>query len=146
VAPEVTLATGGSRAFLDTNILVYADDAKIPAKQSRAADLIEHHMRLRTGVVSIQVLQEYYTAVSEKLALDVGLAKRKISVYAKFHVVEPKVNSVLGAVDLHRIHGVSFWDALILQSAKEAGCSILLTEDMQHGQVIDGVKIVNPFL
>jgi predicted nucleic acid-binding protein len=146
VASGVALAARASRAFLDTNILVYADDAKIPAKQLRAAGLIEHHLRLRTGVVSIQVLQEYFSAASRKLNLDAGLAKRKISVYARFHVVEPKVSSVQGAIDLHRIHRVSFWDALILQSAKEAGCGILLTEDMQHGQVIDGVKIVNPFL
>ncbi len=146
MASEVTIAARTSRTFLDTNILVYADDAKIPAKQLKAAELIEHHLRLRTGVVSIQVLQEYFTAASRKLNVDAGLAKQKISVYAKFHVVEPKVNSVLGAIDLHRIHGISFWDAFILQSAKDTGCSVLLTEDLQHGQIIDGVQIVNPFL
>jgi predicted nucleic acid-binding protein len=146
VASEVTSSARAARAFLDTNILVYADDAKLPAKQLKAVELIEHHLRLRTGVISIQVLQEYFAAVLRKLNLDVGLAKRKIQVYAKFHVVEPKVNSVVSAVDLHRLHGISFWDASILQSAKEAGCSILLTEDLQHGQTIDGVRIVNPFL
>ncbi|HZP05787.1 MAG TPA: PIN domain-containing protein [Terracidiphilus sp.] len=146
MASEVTSSARAARAFLDTNILVYADDAKLPAKQLKAVELIEHHLRLRTGVISIQVLQEYFAAVLRKLNLDVGLAKRKIQVYAKFHVVEPKVNSVVSAVDLHRLHGISFWDASILQSAKEAGCSILLTEDLQHGQTIDGVRIVNPFL
>jgi predicted nucleic acid-binding protein len=146
VASEVTPSARTSRAFLDTNVLVYADDAKFPAKQLKAVELIEHHLRLRTGVISIQVLQEYFTAVLRKLNLDAGLAKRKILVYAKFHVAEPKVNTVLSAIDLHRIHGISFWDASILQSAKETGCTVLLTEDLQHGQVFEGVKIVNPFL
>jgi predicted nucleic acid-binding protein len=146
VAARITPVAGSSRAFLDTNILVYADDAKVPAKQSKALELIEEHLRLRTGVISIQVLQEYFTAVVRKLNLDVVLAKRKVAIYARLHVLEPRVGSVLSAIDLHRLHGVSFWDALILQSAKEAGCGVLLTEDMQHGQVVDGVRIVDPFV
>lgn len=146
MASEVSLGARTARAFLDTNIFVYADDAQLPAKQLKAVELIEYHLRLRTGVISIQVLQEYFTAVLRKLNLDAGLAKQKISIYAKFHVAEPKVNTILSAVDLHRIHRISFWDALILQSAKETGCTILLTEDLQHGQTIDGVRIVNPFL
>jgi len=146
VAPQMIRSVRATRAFLDTNILIYADDAKVLAKQAKAADLIEHHLLMRTGVISIQVLQEYFTAVLRKLNLDAGLAKRKVAIYGKFHVVEPNVNSLLNAIDLHCIHGVSFWDAMILQSAKEAGSSVLLTEDMQHGQVIDGVRIVNPFI
>jgi predicted nucleic acid-binding protein len=146
VASQVTLGASTSRAFIDTNILVYADDSKYPAKQMKAIDLLEQHLRRHTGVVSIQVLQEYFVAAHRKLHLDAGIAKRKIEVYAKFHVAEPRVNDVLGAIDLHRLHGLSFWDALIIQSAKNSGCGVLLTEDMQHGQVIDGVKIVNPFL
>ncbi|HUA93374.1 MAG TPA: PIN domain-containing protein [Terracidiphilus sp.] len=146
MASGLTTVTRTSRVFLDANVFVYADDARIPAKQLKAIELVEHHLRQRTGVISIQVLQEYFAAALRKLNLDAGLAKRKISIYAKFHVVEPNVNSVLSAIDLHRIHGISFWDASILQSAKETGCSILLTEDLQHGQTIDGVKVVNPFL
>ncbi len=146
MASQVTSGARTSRAFIDTNVLVYADDSKYPAKQQRSIDLIEQHLRMRTGVVSIQVLQEYFVAVLRKLQLDAGLAKRKIEVYAKLQVAEPRVSDVLGAIDLYRLCGLSFWDALIVQSAKESGCSVLLTEDMQHGQVIDGVRIVNPFL
>jgi predicted nucleic acid-binding protein len=146
MATQVSPGGTTSRTFFDTNILVYADDSKSPAKQQKATDLIEQHFRRRTGVISIQVLQEYFVAVLSKLQLDAGLAKRKIEVYAKLHVAEPTVNHVLGAIDLHRLHGISFWDALIVQSAKQAGCRELLSEDMQHGQVIDGVKIINPFL
>ncbi len=146
MATQVSRGGRPTRVFFDTNILVYADDSKYPVKQKKAADLIEQHFRQRTGVISVQVLQEYFVAVLGKLQLDAGLAKRKIEVYAKFHVSEPTVNNVLGAIDLHRLHGISFWDALIVQSAKQSGCGVLLTEDMQHGHAIDGVRIVNPFI
>lgn len=146
MAEEVIAGSRTPRAFLDTNLLIYADDAKSPAKQSRAIALIEDHLRLRTGVISIQVLQEYFAAALGKLKLDAAFAKRKVGIYAKLYIVEPKLSSVLGAIDLHLIHRISFWDASILQSAKDAGCGMLLTEDLHHGQVIDGVRIVNPFV
>jgi predicted nucleic acid-binding protein len=146
VAAEVIPVRTAARAFFDTNILIYADDAESPQKQLKAVDLLAEHLRRRSGVVSIQVLQEYFAAALRKLNLDAGWAKQRIALFAKLQVVEPRVNSVLSAIDLHRIHQISFWDALILQSAKEAGCGVLLTEDLQHGQVIDGVRIVNPFV
>jgi predicted nucleic acid-binding protein len=146
MASGVNPAPRGSRSFLDTNVLLYADDAKAPLKQAAAIALIEQHLRLRTGVVSVQVLQEYFAAALRKVHLDTELAKRKTTIYARLHVVEPRVSSVLGAIDIQRIHRLSFWDACILQSAKEAGCSVLLTEDMHRGQVIEGVRIVNPFV
>jgi len=146
VASEMTLERRPPRSFLDTNVLVYADDPRDPAKQARAVDLLTDHLRGRTGVVSLQVLQEYFVSATGKLKLDAELAKQRIEVFAKFHVVEPTVNDILAAIDLHRLHRLSFWDGLILRCAKRAGCSILLFEDMQHGQVIDGVRIENPFL
>jgi predicted nucleic acid-binding protein len=135
-----------ARTFFDSNVLIYGDDDAYRTKQGRAIDLIEAHHRSRTGVVSIQVLQEYFVNATRKLGLDPSLAKSKIEVFAKFQVVVPDVTDVLAAIDLHRLSGVSYWDALILRCAKQAGCSVLLTEDMQHGQVVDGVRIVNPFL
>jgi len=135
-----------SRVFLDTNILVYSDDPRDPAKQVKALDLLKDHLRQRTGVVSLQVLQEYFVSATGKLKLDPGLAKQRVEVFARFHVAAPTVGDVLAAIDLHRLHGLSLWDTLILRCAKQTGCSVLLTEDMQHGQVIDGVKIVNPYL
>ena len=134
------------RTFLDTNILVYAEDLSEPGKQKRALELFEVHRLQRTGVISLQVLQEYFVNVTRKLGLDPAVARRKVELLATLNVVEPSVGDVLGAIDLHRLHGFSFWDALIIRSAKESGCSMLLTEDMQHGREIDGVRIVNPFL
>lgn len=134
------------RTFLDTNILLYGDDRADAAKQRRAMELILVHKAQHTGVVSLQVLQEYFVNATRKLGLDTGLVRQKVEAYCRFDVVEPVAADILAAIDFHRLHQISFWDALILHSAKQAGCRVLLTEDLQHGQMIDGVRIVNPFL
>ena len=132
--------------FLDSNILVYADDASSQAKQRRAMDLIREHLLNRTGTVSLQVLQEYFVAATRKCHLDPGLARNKVQIYGTFRLVEPVLDDVLTAIQVHRLHTISYWDALILHTAKKSGCGVVLSEDMNHGQVIDGVRIVNPFL
>ena len=134
------------RTFLDTNVLVYCDDESEPAKQQKALEVLDEHTRSRTGVVSLQVLQEYFVTACRKLGLDAGTARRKVEIFAMLDVAEPTVSDIIAAIDLHRFHGFSYWDALVLRMAKQAGCRVILTEDMQHGQVIDGLKIVNPFL
>jgi predicted nucleic acid-binding protein len=93
----------------------------------------------------LQVLQEYFVTVTRKLHVDPGIARRKIELLAEFDVAAPELADILAAIDLHRLHGFSFWDALVLRSAKQAGCSVLLSEDMQESREIDGVRIVNPF-
>ena len=146
MAPEMSVRGRASRAFLDTNVLVYSDDPRYQAKRATALDLVQDHLRSRTGVVSLQVLQEYFVSATGKLKLDSELARQRVEVFAKFHVAEPAVSDILAAIDLHRLHGFSYWDAIVIRSASRSGCSILLTEDMQHGREIDGVRIVNPFL
>ena len=133
------------RSFFDTNILVYADDRSVPAKQKRAVSLVAEHRRAGTGVVSLQVLQEYFVTVTRKLSVDATIARRKVELLAEFDVAAPGVSDVLAAIDLHRLHGFSFWDALILRAAKQAGCRALLTEDLQPVREIDGIVVVNPF-
>ena len=134
-----------ARSFFDTNVLVYADDAAAPGKQGRAIDLIAEHRRARTGVLSLQVLQEYFVTVTRKLQVDAAVARRKVELLAEFDVAAPDVADILAAIDLHRLHGISFWDALIMRAAKQAGCSVLFSEDMQETREIDGIRIVNPF-
>jgi predicted nucleic acid-binding protein len=134
-----------ARSFFDTNVLIYADDKAAPAKQRKALDLVAEHRRARTGVVSLQVLQEYFVAVTRKLRVDAAIARRKIELLAEFDVAVPEVQDILAAIDLHRLHGFSFWDALILRAAKQAGCSVLFSEDLQPAREIDGVRVVNPF-
>jgi predicted nucleic acid-binding protein len=135
-----------SRAFLDTNILLYCDDLAHVSKQRRALEVVLEHTAQRTGVVSLQVLQEYFVNATGKLGLDPVLARQKVETYSRLNVVEPVIADILAAIDFHRLHRISYWDALVLHCARKAGCRMLLTEDMQHGQEIDGVKIVNPFL
>jgi predicted nucleic acid-binding protein len=134
-----------ARSFFDTSVLIYADDKAAPAKQRKALDLVAGHRRARTGVVSLQVLQEYFVAVTRKLRVDAAIARRKIELLAEFDVAVPEVQDILAAIDLHRLHGFSFWDALTLRAAKQAGCSVLFSEDLQQAREIDGVRIVNPF-
>jgi len=134
-----------ARSSFDTNVLVYADDRAAPAKQRRAVELVAEHRRAGTGVVSLQVLQEYFVTVTRKLGVDPQVARRKIELLAEFDVAAPGVPDVLAAVDLHRLHGFSFWDALILRTAHQAGCKVLFSEDMQEEREVDGVRVVNPF-
>ena len=133
------------RSFLDTNVLVYADDKAAPAKRRRAVELVAEHRRAGTGVVSLQVLQEYFVAATRKLGVDAATARRKVELLSELDVAAPDLSDVLAAIDLHRLHGFSFWDALILRAAKQAGCGVLLSEDFQDRRELDGVRIVNPF-
>ena len=134
------------RSFFDTNVLVYADYKATPAKQRRAIELVAEHRRAGTGVLSSQVLQEYFVTVTRKLHVEVTIARRKVELLAEFDLVVPGLDDILAAVDLHRLHGFSFWDALVLRAAKESACTILYSEDLQPGRVVDGVQIVNPFV
>jgi predicted nucleic acid-binding protein len=135
-----------ARSFFDTNVLVYADDKAAPAKQRRALELVAEHRRAGTGVLSLQVLQEYFVTVTRKLLVDARIARRKAELLAEFDVAAPELADILAAIDLHRLHGLSFWDALVVRSAKQAGCRVLLTEDFQHGREMEGLRIVNPFV
>jgi predicted nucleic acid-binding protein len=140
--------SGGSlpRTFFDTNILVYTDDGANPAKQKLALDILNQHKKANSGVLSLQILQEYFVTVTRKYGVDPADARRKIELFAAFDVVEPALGDILAAIDLHRLRKLSYWDALVVHSAKQAGCPVVLSEDMRHGQVIDGVRIANPFM
>ncbi len=133
------------RNFVDANVLVYSDDHDSPAKRRRALDLLAKQRRNRTGVVSTQVLQEYFVAATSKLGVDADVARRKVELFAKYHLVVLDLDDILAAIDLHRLHRLAFWDALVVRAAKQGGCSVLYTEDLQHGRSIDGVTLVDPF-
>jgi predicted nucleic acid-binding protein len=134
------------RSFIDTNILVYADVGDEPAKQETALTLLATHLRAGTGVISTQVLQEFVNVALRKLALPVELIRARLALYNRFELVVASASAVNAALDLHVLHRVSFWDALIVHSARESGCVNLLTEDMSNGSVISGVRVVNPFV
>src|SRR5580704_15673541 len=108
-------------AFFDTNIFIYADDASEPAKRARAIQLITTYQRSASMVVSIQVLQEYFAAVTRKLLVDAEIAQRKVEVMARARVVRFAESDVIAAIELHRLHRISFWDAMIVHAARLAG-------------------------
>ncbi|HUF17464.1 MAG TPA: PIN domain-containing protein [Thermoanaerobaculia bacterium] len=133
------------RRFLDTNVLLYADDLDAGDKQHRARAILRDTLSSGEGVVSTQVLQEFFVISTRKLGVEAATARRKVELLGKMDLVRIDLGLILSAIDLHRLHSFSFWDALIVRSAVLAGCSILLSEDLQHGQMIDGVRIENPF-
>jgi predicted nucleic acid-binding protein len=133
-------------AFFDTNVLVYTDDDLSPQKQARATELIEDYRRRDAAVVSLQVLQEYFAAITRKLGVSAEHAQRKVEILAQGNVVRFEASDVIAAIELHRLTRISFWDAMIVHAARIAGATVLYTEDLQHGAVIGGVPVVNPFL
>jgi predicted nucleic acid-binding protein len=134
------------RSFFDTNVLVYTDDQDAPEKRDRATALYEECHGSRQAVVSTQVLQEYFVTVTRKLGVAAEIARRKTELFGRMQLVRPDLQDLLGAVDLHRLHGFSFWDALIVRAALVSACRRLYTEDLQHGRKIDGLEVVNPFV
>lgn len=135
-----------ARAFFDSNILIYSDDAGEPRKREIAREFIERYFSAGAAVVSVQVLQEYFNVVTKKQKMDPSVARVKVELLSKFvaHITLPE--DVLLATDIFRLHKLSFWDSMLVRSAKQAECKILFSEDMQHGRIIDGLQILNPFL
>lgn len=133
------------RVFVDTNIFVYADDLAAKTKRPRAREVLSELIAERRAVVSTQVMQEYFVTAIKKLGMSAERARSRVEVLNRLDVVVIRPEHVLGAIDLHRLHALSFWDALVIKSASAAGCARLLSEDLNDGQVIDGVTIENPF-
>ena len=136
------------KCFVDTNILVYAHDRSSGIKNQRAQLLIEELWNAGTGVLSTQVLQELCINLRRKAGnpLPVEEVRRLIREYSTWEVVTNTPASVLGALEIETRYKTSFWDALILQAAEDAGVSILYSEDLASGQRYGAVRVVNPLI
>ncbi len=134
------------RSLLDTNVLIYADAADEPAKQRQAVSLISELRRTGDAVLSTQVLQEYVNVALRKLRLPPALIRERLAFYRRFDLVVTSPELIAAALDLHVLRGISFYDALVVQAAVAGGCQRVLSEDLQHGATLGGVRIVNPFL
>jgi predicted nucleic acid-binding protein len=134
--------------FVDTNILVYAHDRTAGVKHSRARALLEHVWGSGEGVISTQVLQELCVNLRRKTAnpLPVEEVRRLIQEYSTWEVISNGPESILRALDLEIRYQTSFWDALILQAAEDAGASILYSEDLSTGQNYGSIRVVNPLI
>ena len=134
-----------ARSFIDTNVLVYAEASDAPAKQRVALAILKQLYEGAEGVLSTQVLQEYCNVALKKLRLPVQHVRAQLDLYEQFEVIQVTPAIIRAGLDLHQTRSVSFYDALIFASAQTAGCSVLFSEDMNTGEIMGGVRIVNPF-
>ena len=134
------------KVFFDTNILVYLFDAGAPAKQRRARELLDTHTRAGETLLSTQVLQEFYVAVTRKLAtpLDLASAYEAVKELAVMPTVRIDIPLILSAIQLSRDRKLSFWDSLVIRAAIEGGATTLYSEDLQPGQVFETLTVANP--
>lgn len=135
------------RVFVDTNILIYAHDLEAGFKHDIAASILEDIWETETGVISTQVLQEFYVNVTRKIPkpLSPPQARGIIKNYMSWRVELNAPVSVLLASEIEERYLLSFWDSLIVASAYTAKVEKILTEDLTHGQVIEGIVVHNPF-
>lgn len=134
-----------ARIFLDTNILSYAIDDGNPGKQTAARAVIGSVVSGDIPVISTQVLQEFYNASTTKLNIDKLIAKKLVHNFSNMSVVQITPAIIEQGIDISITAQISFWDGLIIAAAECAECSLLLSEDLNDGQVIRGVQIANPF-
>jgi len=138
------------KVFLDTNIFIYSIDASPGHNKKRnvARQIVKEHIRNDSGVISIQVLQEFYQVATGKIQVPLSTdeALEYLHYMAILKTVLPDFNMVVGAIRLHQKHSLSFRDALILQAAVIAGCSQILSEDLQDGFRLDNLTVKNPFV
>lgn len=132
--------------FVDTNILVYAHDADAGVKRDRAVEKLRQLWETDTGRLSVQVLQEFYVNVTRKLTTRVArsTAREVVSAYSAWVREPTTAETVLRAADIAELAQISFWDALIVAAAEQAGAEQLLSEDLNDGQEIAGIKVTNP--
>ncbi len=133
--------------FVDTNVLVYAHDASETIRQPAAQAVLAGLWRARTGALSTQVLQEFYVVATRKF--DPPMPRREardlVDAYSHWRLVQIDVALILAASSLEERHTLSFWDALIVEAARRASATRLISEDLQTGRQLAGVLIDNPF-
>jgi predicted nucleic acid-binding protein len=134
------------KVFLDTNLLVYLQSGMDATRYKAVQQLFRAHASEHMIVLSTQVLQEFYVAMTRKLNHDPLTIKSIMTLLMDFEIVQIQPAHILEAVDISILHRISFWDSLLVSAAVSAHCRILYTEDINPEQRIQGVRIVNPFM
>lgn len=138
--------TDTDKVFFDSNILIYAIDNRDKRKQTLARNLIDISGKNDNGFISTQSLQEFYSVVTRKNLCTPEKAKEFVAGFSEiFTVDQVTLPHIFGAIDISVRNKLSFWDSLILSSADKSGCVVVYSEDLADGQLVNGVKIVNPF-
>lgn len=137
-----------SSSFFDTNVLLYMYDDDEPQKKARAIEVFERAVEKDLAVLSTQVLQEFYVNATRKLAVPLSpeRAAARVQDFARLPLVRVDETMILAAIERHRSMSLSYWDALVVEGALKANARRLLTEDLQHGQWIEGLVVENPFV
>ncbi|MFW6133815.1 MAG: PIN domain-containing protein [Planctomycetota bacterium] len=134
-----------AKVFLDTNVLVYGMDNSAPRKRDTARDLLRRVGQANRGVISTQVLQECYVAGTGKLGVEPVVMKGILASLTHLEVVVVDPALIQDGIDCAILNQLSFWDGLIVAAAAIAECQTLWTEDLSAGQMINGVRVENPF-
>ncbi len=132
--------------FVDTNVFVYAHERGAGLKHKQAVDLLTRLFEEQAGAISIQVLSEFYVTATKKLGMKSEEAEEAIADLGRWTIHRPGHDDVLRACRLQRRHKVSWWDALIINSAFELGCNVLWSEDLAVGQRYGTLTVRNPFV
>jgi predicted nucleic acid-binding protein len=135
------------KTFIDTNIIIYAYDVTAGNKHSVASGILADLWNSGLGVISTQVLQEFFVNVVQKIPKPITKqqAREIVKDFLKWHVVVNTGDSIVEAIDISLKYGYSFWDSMIIEAAITGGAAILISEDFQEGRIISGVTIRNPF-
>jgi predicted nucleic acid-binding protein len=136
------------REFIDTNILVYAYNSAAGGKQVKAQTLLTDLWNSGNGCLSVQVFQEFYTVVTRKISEPLATENAVLIIedLANWDYHVPDVDDILAAIKIQQRNNLSFWDALIIHSAKKMKCKIIWSEDLNNGRFYDGIKVSNPFV
>jgi predicted nucleic acid-binding protein len=133
------------KIFLDTNILVYLFDNNFPKKKQVTKEIIKSILSDSVPFISTQVMQEFYVTLTKKLNIEPIVAKEALRFFKNFDVVNINEKLIAEAIDCSIINRLSFWDSLILVAAESVKCNLLYTEELNEGQIIRGIKIINPY-
>lgn len=136
------------KIFLDTNIIVYAHDRSSGKKNLIAEDILRYLWESKRGIISVQVMQEFYVIITRKIPRPFKIkdAKKIIEYLMTWQVVINDSHTVLSAIDIQKKHKFSFWDSLILQSSIQGNADMLFSEDLSDGFAIGNLEIINPFV
>ena len=147
IKPGPEMNCMNDKYFFDTNILVYANDSSDKVKQNIARSVIKNSLNKQNGVISVQVLSEFWVTVTQKIKkpLPVEIAEKEIELFQLMEIVSLDYPLFKDAIRFQRLMQISYWDSLILAASHSAGCKTIYTEDLNHGQIIRDMELCNPF-
>lgn len=133
------------KIFIDTNVLVYLFSVSEPQKREHCLQILAKRRRDSVLVWSTQIVQEFYNVMTLKFNKDLQAVKSTLNLFNDFELIINNFRIIEHAIDIQILNKISFWDSLVISSASSAKCQLILTEDLNHSQSIDGILLQNPF-